>query len=157
MEIKKNRISFVPYTKERAHEFYSTYIYDPAMWTETYSYDKEDVDIFYNKKVLDPSRRFFGISINDKTIGEIQLKYIDFEQGCGTLSIHLSNDNVKNHGYGTESVKLMIEYGFYELGLKVIYADFVHRNKRSQHILEKLGFQYTHEDDSQRYYKLERM
>lgn len=49
----------------------------------------------------------------------------------------------------------MITYAFNDLGLKIIYADSVHRNKRSQHILEKSGFHYTHDDDLLRYYKLE--
>lgn len=53
MEINRKLISLIPYTKERAHEFYSTYIADPAMLDETYSYDKEKVDkycvIFYSK------------------------------------------------------------------------------------------------------------
>ncbi|MBE0600195.1 MAG: N-acetyltransferase, partial [Firmicutes bacterium] len=47
-------------------------------------------------------------------------------------------------------------YGFRELGLTAIYADAVHRNAHSRHVLRKLGFVYTHEDDLLRYYVLPR-
>jgi hypothetical protein len=62
------------------------------MWEKEYTYDKERVDQYYQRKVMDKSRRFFAICHHEKTVGEIQLKYIDLEHGCGTMSIHFSND-----------------------------------------------------------------
>lgn len=103
MKIVDKLISLVPYAKESVHEFYCKYIADPLMRNDIYSYNIEKADEFYYNKVLDPSRHFFGINLNGMIIGEIQLKHIDVEQGCGTLSIHLSNDTFKNHGYGTEA------------------------------------------------------
>lgn len=61
-----------------------------------------------------------------------------------------------NNGYGTQAEALILIYAFYELGLSTVYADTVIRNKRSQHVLEKLGFAYTHEDDMLRYYEIHR-
>lgn len=149
-------ISLETYTKERCHEFWSKYITDYDMWEEDYVYDKEKVDKYYEIKVTDKSRRFFAVCHNGKTVGEIQLKYIDFKRKCGTMSIHFSNDAYKNHGWGTEAEQLMIKYGFEKLGLNTIYADTVHRNKRSQHVLEKNGFIHKYDDDILCYYELKR-
>lgn len=154
-----SKITLLPYTQERVHEFYKQYVYDPMIFSKdldikVYLYSKSLVDDYYENKVLEPTRRYFAICLDDKTIGEIQIKYIDFEKKCGTLSVALVNDSVKGYGYGTQAERLMIDYAFNNLGLFTIYADVILRNRRSQHVLEKLGFQFTHEDDMFRYYVL---
>ena len=149
-------ISLEEYTLERCHEFWREYISDYDMWDKEYIYDKKAVDEYYNTKVKDKTRRYFAIGHKGNTVGEIQLKYIDLEHKHGTMSIHFSRNEYKGHGFGTEAEEMIIKYGFEELGLNTIYADTVHRNTRSQHVLEKHGFVYTHEDDILRYYKLER-
>ncbi|WIV12705.1 GNAT family N-acetyltransferase [Proteiniborus sp. MB09-C3] len=153
MELTGEKIALKSYTLERCHEFYKDYISDPAMTYDNYVYNKERVDRYYQNKVLDAERRFFAICYNNKVIGEIQLKRIDFEKLYGTLSIHLVNDTVKGRGFGTEAERLLIEYAINELGLHTIYADTIHRNYRSKHILEKLGFEHIYDDDVLAYYK----
>lgn len=152
-------ITLLPYNKERVHEFYKEYVPDAMIFSKDsdirpYVYSEAFVNRYYEVKVLDDTRRYFAICLDNKTIGEIQIKYIDFDNKSGTLSIILSNDNVKGYGYGTQAERLIIDYAFNKLGLLTLYADAVLRNKRSQRILEKLGFVYTHEDDMLRYYKL---
>lgn len=143
----------VPYTIERCHAFFKEYIADPAMTYEIYTYDKEKVNRYFQNKVLDSSRLFFAICYNNKTIGEIQIKRINAEKLCGTLSAHLINDAYKGKGYGTEAQQLLIDHAINALGLKTIYADAVDRNHRSKHILEKLGFEHLYDDDTLAYYK----
>lgn len=65
----------------------------------------------------------------------------------------LINDTFKGKGYGTEAQQLLIGYAINTLGLKVAYADVVHRNYRSKHILEKLGFKHLYNDVALSYYK----
>ncbi|MFQ9509936.1 MAG: GNAT family N-acetyltransferase [Lachnospiraceae bacterium] len=65
----------------------------------------------------------------------------------------LANDQFKGKGYGTLVEKNILDYGFNELGLTVIYADTLLRNVRSQHVLEKIGFRYICEDKDFKYYK----
>lgn len=147
------KITLVPYTIERCHEFFKDYVADSAMTYDTYTYDKEKVDRYYQNKVLDINRIFFAICYNDRTIGEIQIKRINKEKLCSTLSVHLVNDSFKGKGYGTEAQRLLINYAINILGLKIIYADAVHRNHRSKHILGKLGFEHLYDDDTLAYYK----
>lgn len=123
------------------------------MTYDTYVYDKEKVDRYYQNKALDACRCFFAICHNEKTIGEIQIKRIDTEKQCGTLSIHLVNDLFKGKGYGTEAEQLILDYAINTLELKTIYGDAVHRNHRSKHILEKLGFEFLYNDNDLAYYK----
>jgi tellurite methyltransferase len=152
-------ISLLPYTKERVHEFYKEYIPDAMIFSKDdditpFVYREDKVERYYETKVLDPSRRYFAICLGIKVIGEIQLKYIDFEKKCATLSIILANDSVKGYGYGTQAEYVLLNYAFEELGLDIVYADAVHRNKRSQHVLGKLGFIFSHEDELLRYYEI---
>jgi len=151
--LRGEKIVLAPYTIERCHAFFKDYVADPAMTYDTYTYNKGKVDRYYQNKVLDTSRIFFAICHNDKTVGEIQIKRMDKEKLCGTLSIHLVNDAFKEKGYGTEAQRLLIDYAINTLGLKTIYADAVHRNHRSKHILEKLGFKHLYDDDVLAYYK----
>lgn len=58
MEIKGQLVSLVPFTREQCHEFYKAYVSDPSMWDFTYVYNENRVNDYYERKVLDPSRRF---------------------------------------------------------------------------------------------------
>ena len=156
MEIIGKEIALLPYTIHRCNDFWKEYVSDHDMLDEEFIYHKNWVNKYYKAKVLDENRRFFAICRNGKTVGEIQLKRINFNESQGTLSIHFSNDNYKNKGWGTEAEELLINYAFNSLELNVIYADAIIRNKRSQHVLEKLGFIQIHEDEKLRYYKLEK-
>ena len=156
MELIGSLISLLPYTLRRCHEFWGSYTADPDMWEGEFVYVESKIDQYYQSKVRDPARIFFAICREGKTVGEIQLKYINRSIACGTMSIHLANDSYKNHGWGTEAEQLMINYAFGQLGLNKILADCVHRNKRSQHVLEKLGFVHIRDDAVFRYYQLEK-
>ena len=149
-------ITLKPYTPERCHAFWRGYTADPAMWSQAYIYDENKASEYYQSKVMQPDRVFFAVCLQGETIGEIQLKRIDRTEKHATLSVHLADDRHKNKGYGTQAIRLMTNYGFQELGLTAIYADAVHRNARSRHVLERLGFVYTLEDELLRYYVLKK-
>lgn len=156
MTLQGEHISLVPYTLEKCHEIYKHYSSDPMMTDQPYLYDKNMVDLYYRDKATDSTRVFFAISYEGNTIGEIQLKRIDTINKCGTLSIILTDDSVKNRGFGTEAERLLIEYAFSRLALETIYADAVLRNARSRHVLEKIGFEHIYDDEILAYYRLEK-
>lgn len=156
MDIKGEKVVLKPLTRELCHEMYSQYVADPMMCDEPYNYTKEHVDHYFDNRIKDDSRRLFSIVAEGRTIGEIQIKYINFEVKKGNLAVHLTNDSVKGKGYGTEAERLILNYAFKDLGLETIYADAVLRNTRSQHIMEKLGFKYIYKDEDFKYYELMR-
>ena len=155
MDIVGDKVVLKPYSLEMCHAFYRKYRSDPMMTYDEYVYDLEKVNQFYTSKVLDKSRCFFAIYSNNIIIGEIQLKRINYEEKSCALSIHLSCDKYKGLGYGSEAEKLIIEFAKLELRMKTIYADTVHRNSRSKHILQKLSFIYLYDDNNLSYFKLD--
>jgi len=149
------KVDLVSSTIELWHEFYSGYVIDPIMDDNPYTYDFERIEEAYYLRICDSSRLYFSIMKDRKVIGQIYLKHMDMDKMESDFGISLINDSVKGKGYGTEAIKLLIDYSANVQGFKSIIADSVHRNIRSQHVLEKLGFIYTREDEVFKYYRLE--
>jgi len=149
-------ITLVPCTNEMWHEFYRKYVPDPLMDTTPYAYDYAKGEENFHKKMADATRKYFAILYEENVIGEVYLKHINAEDRSTRFGIALTDDSVKGKGLGTEAMQLIIGYAFHTLGFETIYAESVLRNTRSQYIMEKIGFVYTHEDDVFKYYKLER-
>ena len=152
-----NEISLCIMTRELCHELFQGWENDPAIYMDmaafsTYQYDKAQVDRYFESK-QDPSRVLFAIMKDGRPIGELQLKQIDREKKECTLSIHMQNDAVKGHGYGTWAERLALQYAFDTLGMVAVNADTILKNTRSQHVLEKIGFQYVREENGFQYYR----
>lgn len=144
-------------TRELCHELFHDWENDPAIYSDMdlftpYHYNKDAVDKYFDSK-QDSSRILFAIMRDGKPIGELQLKQINMESRECTLSIHMQNDAVKGRGYGTCAEKSALRYAFDVLGMAAVNADTVAKNTRSQHVLEKVGFQYTGERDGFKYYR----
>lgn len=145
-------------TRDLCHELYKNWENDPSIYGDMsafspYVYRTESVDKYFDAKNI-PSRVLFAIMLDGIPIGELQLKYIDWLSAECTLSIHLQNDAVKGKGYGTQAERLAVQYAFNELEMKTIHADAILKNTRSQHVLEKVGFQLLGEDDAFKYYRI---
>jgi RimJ/RimL family protein N-acetyltransferase len=155
-----NEISLCMMTRELCHILYQDWENDPAIYMDMnlfapYRYSEEAVNRYFDAKQT-PSRVLFAIMKDGKPIGELQLKQIDYESKECVLSIHLQNDAVKGHGYGTCAEQLALQYAFDVLGMVAVNADTVIKNTRSQHVLEKVGFQYIKEENGFKYYRIVR-
>lgn len=155
-----SKISLEPMTKKLCHEFFREFVNDDIIFADLsnfkeYEYNEEKVNAYFEKTQRD-DRKVFLIMLEGHPIGEIQLKGIDWGNKECTLSIHMQNDNFKGKGYGTIAEKLAVEYAFDELEMKKINADVVHKNERSQHVLEKVGFRFVREDEMFKYYVIEK-
>lgn len=154
------QISLQLMTRELCHQIYKKWENDDSIYMDmglfkTYIYDEEKVDKYFDAN-QNPSRLLFAIMLGDNAIGELQLKQIDMKTKECTLSIHMQNDAAKGKEYGTRAEQLAIEYAFEKLGMKAVNADTVIKNIRSQHVLEKVGFQFVNEDGDFRFYRIER-
>lgn len=82
-----------------------------------------------------------GIFLHDGTvIGDIALQNLDrvnrnCDMGCGIQKIAM-----RSKGYGAQAVKLMLAYGFTQLGMERITANTLDVNIGAQKSLEKCGF-----------------
>ena len=153
-------ISLRVMTRELCHELFKGWENDPDIYMDMdrftpYQYNKNAADRYFAAK-QSPSRVLLAIMKDNTPVGEIQLKQIDRERKECTLSIHMQNDAVKGRGYGTRAERLAVQYAFDVMGMTAVNADTISKNKRSQHVLEKVGFQYVEEKNGFRYYRFER-
>ena len=144
-------------TEKLCREYFKGFQMDPDMFVDMsqfrpYIYSAETCDATVDR-YRQMGRVYLAVMLDDDPIGEVVLKNIDRDKQCCTLGIHLQNDSVKNKGYGTCAEILALRYAFEELHLQTVYADALHKNKRSQHVLEKVGFRETHRDDTFVYYR----
>lgn len=151
-DLPGENVTLQPMTRALCHAVMRQYVADPQMTEIPYAYTPEKCDRYYDSRQSDPARLTFAICVQNQPIGNIYLKHIDLQQRCATLSIALSYDAIKGHGYGTDAERTLLRYAFNELQLTCVHADTVHRNLRSQHVLEKVGFSHTHDDEFFRYY-----
>ena len=97
---------------------FSVYVYCESIWDARWERQKQ----------LD--RIHLAVMLREEPIDEIIFKNIT--NGEATFSIRMKNDGVKNHGYGTKAGILALGYAFHTLELKTVFADAIHKNKRSQ-------------------------
>ena len=82
-----------------------------------------------------------GIFLNDGTvIGDVALQSIDDKNRSCSIGMGMSKLEYRNKGYGKEAVKLILEYGFNNLGMERITASTLEINISAQKSLEKSGF-----------------
>ena len=161
MNKEQSAITLGEVTRERLHAYYRGFVSDPDIFMDMskffiYHYDPARIDAYCASLRPREDRKDFLILRNTDPIGELSLKHIDYEKSQCELSIHLQNDSVKGKGYGSVAERLALEYAFQKLKLQTVLADSVQKNRRSQHVLEKVGFTLTHEDDMFKYYRCDR-
>ena len=79
----------------------------------------------------------------DKLIGSVGLENCDYAARSAVLGIFIGEDDFRSHGYGTEAIKLLLEYGFKYLNLHSIRLDLLSFNERAHKCYLKCGFKDT--------------
>jgi RimJ/RimL family protein N-acetyltransferase len=59
---------------------------------------------------------------------------------------YVMHPDVWGRGYATEAARLLLRFGFEDLGLEQVVATCDPRNVASARVLEKVGMQYTRRD-----------
>ena len=95
-----------------------------------------------------PNNRSFSIIEinNNKIIGTAGLERIDWIGRTAELGILIGDEDYRNNGYGTETIKLLLEYGFNYLNLHSIKLNLVAINERAHKCYLKCGFKDTGRD-----------
>lgn len=100
---------------------------------------QDEMDYFANPK--ENERVFFIVRKEDeKLIGTVGLHHIDNIHRRATLGIFIGDKSGRNKGYGTETIRLILEYGFKYLNLNNIQLDVMEYNERAQACYRKCGF-----------------
>ena len=101
---------------------------------------------------LDAEREYLNSNINseccfsivtledDKLIGTISLEDFDYINRVATLGIFIGDEDYRNNGYGTEAIRLILEFGFKYKNLQNIKLDLMEFNERALKCYQKCGF-----------------
>lgn len=76
----------------------------------------------------------------DKLIGGVGLHEINHIKRKAVLGIFIGDKNYRDKGYGTEAIRLILEYGFNYLNLNNIKLDLMEFNERALACYKKCGF-----------------
>lgn len=81
----------------------------------------------------------FAVVADGVLVGHVTLWGITTVERIGTFAIIIGPEHV-GKGYGTEATRLMVDYGFRELGLNKIELQVWSFNDRAQRTYERCGF-----------------
>lgn len=76
----------------------------------------------------------------DEMIGTISLENINMTNRTGILGLFIGEENYRSDGYGTEAIKLLLDYAFNYLNLNSIKLDLISCNERALKCYKKCGF-----------------
>ncbi len=100
-----------------------------------------DMEKKYIEENMDKDYRFAIVEIEtDKLLGTVSLEKINNISRTATLGVFIGDRTGRNQGYGTESLKLILDYGFNYLNLNNIKLDVISFNERAIRCYEKCGF-----------------
>lgn len=108
----------------------------PAPWTV------ERVAGWLDEALADQQRVGFTVYSVDgpRPIGYANLRDIDHQHGTAEFGITIGDPADRGRGYGTEAVRLILDYAFTALGLTNVLLDTVEFNQAGQRAYEKAGF-----------------
>ncbi|MDR1693199.1 MAG: GNAT family N-acetyltransferase [Oscillospiraceae bacterium] len=82
-----------------------------------------------------------GVFLNDRTvIGDVALQSIDRANRSCSLGLGIAKIGNRGKGYGTQALRLILDYGFFNQGFERIVANTTEINLPAQKVLKKLGF-----------------
>ena len=79
----------------------------------------------------------------DKLIGTVALEHFNWIERSAVLGIFIGEKDFRSNGYGTEAIKMILEYGFKYLNLHSIRLDLLSINERAHKCYLKCGFKDT--------------
>ena len=98
-------------------------------------------DWLENSAKNNENRNFNIIDLNnDKLVGTIGLEHFNWIERSAVLGIFIGDEDYRSNGYGTEAIKLLLEYGFKYLNLQNIKLDLMEFNERALKCYQKCGF-----------------
>lgn len=106
------------------------------------SFMPEHEQEWYDSVVKDHTNKTFAIIVREgqRLIGSVGLKDVNHQHGRAELGIAIGDKTAWGQGYGSEAVRLIVDYGFTFLGLHTIYLWHTSLNERGHYAYLKAGF-----------------
>lgn len=96
--------------------------------------------LYLEKKSTDNHNYAIVLEENDKLIGNVSLFDYDQLNQTAELGIFIGDDENRHKGYGTEAIKLLLNYGFNYLNINNIMLKVFDCNKNAIEAYKKIGF-----------------
>ena len=90
-------------------------------------------------------KMFMILDKQNKRIGICGLIHIDKENRNSDVAIIIGKKDIHGKGFGSDSLRTLLNYGFKELKMHRIGAEILEFNKKSISFFEKLNFKYEAE------------
>lgn len=103
----------------------------------------EKMEEYYSNIALSPNNLMLAIidKESDKHIGNIKAGPINWVTGVASLGIMIGNKEFWGRGYGTEAIRLVLDYAFKSLNLHKVTAGIVANHQASIRAFQKAGFE----------------
>lgn len=143
-KLEGTKIYLSPMSLEDAEAF-SKWISDRSVSDNTHSTSKIyniETEKEWIKNILENKEPTFSIVLqeNDELIGNCGLMNIKQIDGTAEIGIMIGEEENRNKGYGSEAIRLLLEFGFDVLKLHNIDLRVFDFNKRAIACYKKLGF-----------------
>jgi RimJ/RimL family protein N-acetyltransferase len=105
---------------------------------------RESIVAGFERLIMGERPGFFGFSIYKlpelRLIGHANLRDVDHQHRTAEFGIYIGEPACRGKGYGTETTKLLLDYGFSILGLHNIWLDTASYNERAIAAYQRAGF-----------------
>jgi diamine N-acetyltransferase len=102
---------------------------------------QQDHDTWFADVQRRADTRIFGIRLTDgdRLVGSCQLHSIHPVHRCAELQIRIGAEDARGRRVGTEATRLLLRYGFENLGLHRIYLHVFATNDRALRLYRRVG------------------
>ena len=110
-----------------------------ALWFQEAYTSFDELQLLYERHVLDQTERRFVVEDKDQFIGVVELMYFDGLHRHTEIQVIIHPDH-QGHGYAQSAIKAGIEYAFKVLNMHKVYLYVDVDNAAAIHIYKKVGF-----------------
>ncbi len=112
-------------------------------WANLDLYSTRERDAYFERTRSNTTRkRFVVLDREERVIGTIGLRNLDYLAEEGTLGIIVRADEV-GRGAGGAAIRNILHYAFETLGLRRVILDVAENNLRARRCYDRLGFSRT--------------
>lgn len=111
-----------------------------ALWFEEPYTSFDELELLYDKHVLDQSERRFVIDVEDEFAGVVELVYIDNLHRNTEIQI-IVEEKFQGNGLAQEAMRAGLEYAFNVINMHKVYLYVDVDNEAAVHIYKKIGFE----------------
>ncbi len=94
-----------------------------------------------NKNINSDATAFAIVDLKtDEMVGTLSLENVNYNHRTAVLGIFIGNPDYRSNGYGTEAIKLLLDYGFNYMNLNSVNLSVLDCNERAIKCYKKCGF-----------------